>query len=815
MPSPSSRPSAAANNQASAPDAPELYPALDAQGVSPLDLLRTLWNGKWLILGLALLFAGSSYVYWDRQPKQYRASSILLLKEPQQFDQLSVSLPTKNSDRTGRDLYFLRNSAVFARTVASRLADSMETTDAAGAPPLSASALRRRVRVVRGSREVPAIKISVTGTDPEAAALITNTYATTYRDHLRASSNARLRSSRQFLESQKRRLKGRLRAIEDSIAAYVRRQGQGGLLGASDSSAGGIVGEARQIAGEISELRLQKEELQLKLDIERRMLDSTKARLRRIRPNLAERASSTTADRLRRTQQKIASLQARIERITRRNDTLKPALRTDLERMRSRVDALQDQSRRLADRYVRQALSTDGVQPLSGEGGGGLSTVVELQRQLSEHRIAITKLEAQRSALTDRIAARQAALQQPPDQTLARLKRRKQTTEELFITLSKSLQKAQVSSKSTPPQAQILQEATPPAHPLGPDVKRNVLLALFLGATLGGGIVVLYNRVDNRVEAPEDIEELGAGLFGVIPSWSPGGAPPDSDAAPSGLPSRPWSGIAAPCSPAAEAYRHVVTNLQLGVPQCLDRLLVTSPYPKEGKSTTTANLGVTLSEAGLDVLLVDTDAYGATLHRAFGVDRRPGLTDRLAGERPPVRELFAPSEDLFSVSGDGAPGESSSEAPSVDAAPCGQMGRLGLLPVGAEVPQPSLLLQESLLQSLFEELQNEWDLLLLDSAPILSYDATSRLAALSDMVLLVGNAGETKTEGYEEALDRAHALCPGPAAGVLNRHDASRATVYGYGYEHSTSPSVPSDASPAERLVERTRRGFRHLATGS
>ena len=65
-------------------------------------------------------------------------------------------------------------------------------------------------------------------------------------------------------------------------------------------------------------------------------------------------------------------------------------------------------------------------------------------------------------------------------------------------------------------------------------------------------------------------------------------------------------------------------------------------------------------------------------------------------------------------------------------------------------------------------MQDEWDLLLLDAAPILSYDATSRLAALSDMVLLVGNAGETKTEGYEEGLDRANALCPDPVAGVLN-----------------------------------------------
>ena len=790
---------------------PELYSSLDSQqGLSPVELVRTLWNGKWLILGLALLFAGTSYLYWQRQPKQYRASSVLLLKESQQFEKLDFSLPDDRANRTERDLYFLRHSEVFAETVATRLADSLRTLSAGLAASPTASTLRRRVHVRRGSRDVPALKISVTGTNPKEAALITNTYAETYRDHLRESSNARLRTSRQFLKGQKQRLKRRLRAIEDSIAAYVREQGQAGLLGASDSSTstGGIAGEARQIAGEISDLRVQREKIQLKLDIEQRMLDSTKARLKRIRPNLAKRASSTTADRLQQTQEDIASLQTQIQKITRRNETLAPELQTELERMRSRVETLKKKSKRLADRYVQQALSTDAVQPL-GEEGGGLSTVVDLQQQISEHRIAITRLKAQRKALTDRIEARQDALEQSPDQKLARLKRRKQTTEELFVTLSKSLQKVQVSSKSTPPQAQILQKAQPPSRPIGPDVMRNVLLSLFLGGMLGAGIVFLYTRVDNRIETPEDIEDLGAGLFGVVPSWSPEApftANPGTDQP--DLPSRPWSGIVAPCSPAAEAYRHVVTNLQLGVPHSLDLLLVTSAYPKEGKSTTTANLGVTLCEAGLDVLLVDTDAYGASLHRAFGVDREPGLTERLADSASPIHSLFSPSDDFSFPSGDGAP----SIPDPLETAHCEQMGRLGLLPSGSEVPQPSLLLQETPLRSLVQDLQGEWDLLLLDSPPILTYDVTSRMAALSDMVLLVGDAGETKKEGYSEALDRASTLCSGPVAGVLNRYDTSGTDVYGY--EHSTYPSIPSQASRAERIVQRTKRGFRRLATG-
>ena len=823
MPSPSLPDEHSSSQQGPAPsNETPLYQSLsDGQAASPWELIQTLWNGKWLILALALLFAGSSYLYWDRQPKEYRTSSILLLKEARQFDRLDLSLPVDKGNHTGRDLYFLRHSQVFAQTVAKRLADSArartpepgtalyEWTRLSASPSQRAEKLRSRVRIRRGSQDVPAINISVTSSQPAEAALITNTYAEAYLDHLRESSNARLHTSRQFLERQKQRLKGRLRAIEDTIAAYVREQGRAGLLGAPDSTMGaGIVGEARQIAGEISDLRVQKEKVQLKLDIENTMLDSAKARLKRIRPNLAERASSTTADRLKQTQEEIARLQTRIQKITLQNQTLEPGLQSELDRMRERVEQLRAKSKRLADSYVRQALSTDAVQPL-GEEGGGLSSVVELQRQITEHRITITKLRARRGALSDRIESRQAALRQSPDQTLARLKRRKSTTEELFVTLSKSLQKVQVSSKSTPPQAQILQEAQPPASPIGPDVKRNVILALFLGGTLGAGIVLLYARTDNRIEEPDDIEEQGPGLFGVVPSWSTDTpfiedrSPGDPEPA-----SRPWSSVAAPCSPAAEAYRHITTNLQLGIPQSLDLLLVTSAYPKEGKSTTTANLGVTLSEAGLDVLMIDADAYGASLHRAFGVDRTPGLTDSLAEDGNAVRTLLAPGDEEATLSGDGAPNVSN----PLETAFSTQMGRLGLLPAGAKVPQPSLLLQEPHLRSLFQRLNTDWDLLLLDSPPILTYDAASRMAALSDMVLLLADAGETKQEGFAEAVDRAETLCAGPIAGVLNRYDASATDVYGY--EHSTYASVSSHESPGERIVQRTKRGFRRLATG-
>jgi len=809
------------SSTSSSPDEANVYdPLHDGRGTSPLELVQTLWSGKWLILGLALLMGACSYFYWTHQPSRYQTSAVLLLTESKQFEQFEFSLPVDRSNHTARDLYFLRHSEVFTKTVARRLADSLKSEKTSNrrrtklTPSRSsvtglAAKLQRSVQIQRDSREVPAIKISVTDPSPRKAALYTNTYAKAYIDHLRASSNERLSTSRRFLRRQKDNLKTRLRSIEDKIANQIRQQGRAGLLAGPDSTGGaGIVGEARQIARTISDLRVRKEKINLNLDIEKTMLDSARARLKRIRPNLAARASSNTSAQLKETQEQIASLRSRIEQIQVQNETLGPDLRSELTQMKTRVKRLQKKSQRLADQYIQESLSTDAVAPLND---GGLSKIVDLKRQITDHRINITKLEARRTAIMERIHARKAALRQSPNQTLARLKRRKNTTEELFVSLSKSLQKIRVSAESTPPQAQFLQKATPPSTPIGPDVPQNVILSLLLGGTLGAGIVLLYERTHNRVREPSDIEQTGLGMFGVIPSWEPSEDSKDDrqvEEESSNAPSLPWTKLAAPCSPAAEAYRHVATNVRLGVPTDVDFLLVTSPYPKEGKSTTVANLGLSLSEAGLDVLLIDADLYGASLHHQFGTDSTPGLSDSLAEGVEAVQTIFSPDENTVPVLGDGAAGL---DRP-LESLHRSSRGRLGLLPSGTEIPQPSLLLQDEHLRSFLRGLQTQWDLILLDTPPILTYDAASRLAALSQLTLLVANADETKQEGYVEAADRASSLCPGPVAGMLNQYDSTSKTIYGYGYSSQVSSSKPP--SHTERFMKHAKRGLRHLATG-
>ncbi|PQJ35055.1 hypothetical protein BSZ35_11030 [Salinibacter sp. 10B] len=792
-----------------------LYPEASAPtgGASPQEHLHTLWRGKWLIFGLVVLLGGAAYLYYQSQPRQYRATTALLLNETDRPERMAEFLPVQPSNQVGRDLYFLRNSQVFAREVARVLrtrADSLQPNEGASlfwtaaGTPRSQAALAARlhgaVSVRRDAQDVPALRISVTSSHPKEAALVANTYAKVYRDHLRRTNSARMRSTRQFLEQQKETLHDQLQALEDSIAARVRASGQLGLLSPADSGLG-IVGEANQLAQKISDLRVQKGQVRLDLKMERALLDSAEARLRRIRPNLADRAASMTSERLRQTHEQIADLESDLQAVKARNEILSAEMQAQVDNMQARLESLREKANRLAKEYVNQALSTDAINPMGGSEGGSLSSVVDLRQQITKHRIAITRLSARQEVLNERLDEHRAALQQSPDRTLARLRRRKGTTKELFVSLSKSLQRAQVAEESTPEQASIIQRAGPPSTPIAPEVWSKVLLATLLGGVGGCGLVLMYDRLDDVVEEPEDLERSPNELFGAIPEWEPDMIP-DSDNDRSD-----WPGIASPFSPAAEAYRHVATNVRLGLPHAVTTLLVTSPGAREGKTTTTANLGVALSESGRDVLLVDADLQGPTLHKMFDIERTPGLTDRLADIDDGIRLLHAPDEAQETPGG--ADGEAHAFLQRTQQQ---QMGRLGVLPAGTEVPQPALLLQESHVEPQLQTLTEQWDVVLFDTPPALLYDDTFRLAALTDLVLLLAAAGDTHQSAFRDVRTRLETVCPHSVTALLNRHRPSPSTTYGY-----TSYSYPSTRAEEDRAARWRRRvsqGLRRVVKG-
>lgn len=191
--------------------------------------------------------------------------------------------------------------------------------------------------------------------------------------------------------------------------------------------------------------------------------------------------------------------------------------------------------------------------------------------------------------------------------------------------------------------------------------------------------------------------------------------------------------VTEPASAASEAYRTLRSNIHFAsLDSPLKTLLITSTDPGEGKSTTLANLAVTMAQAGNRVLVVDCDLRRPSQHRLFGVPNAAGLTTMMvqgqALEKLPVQ-------------------------------PTG-VANLSVLTSGPLPPNPSELLGSRRLGEVLAQLKNEADILLVDAPPIIAVADAAILASKVDGVLLVVQANKTRRELAKRAkamLDKANA----------------------------------------------------------
>lgn len=208
-----------------------------------------------------------------------------------------------------------------------------------------------------------------------------------------------------------------------------------------------------------------------------------------------------------------------------------------------------------------------------------------------------------------------------------------------------------------------------------------------------------------------------------------------------------------PRSPVAEAYRQLRTNIQFAsLDRPLRTLLVTSTSPEEGKSTTLANLAITMAQADRKVILVDCDLRRPSLHQLFRVGNGIGLTTTVADH-------------------------SATDFPLMET----EVPNLWLLPSGPLPPNPSELLGSQRMSSVIDKLKTQADYVLFDSPPIIAVTDAAVLASKVDGVILVIRAGKTKREHAQrskELLDKVGANLIGV---VLNgvRYESSLHQYYG------------------------------------
>jgi len=371
---------------------------------------------------------------------------------------------------------------------------------------------------------------------------------------------------------------------------------------------------------------------------------------------------------------------------------------------------------------------------------------IQMERFAASKESLLTQMAALEADLA-RTEAATAALESRganDSDELARLENNLAQYRDSYAALLASYESIRVTEASRLSNVIVVEPAEIPDEPVSPRTLLNTLLATVVGAMLAVGVVFLVEYLDDTVKTDEDVQrELTLPTLANIARIGPIKEPGDHLVA-----------SKHPRSPISEAYRVLRSNVRFAwVANPASALLVTSAEPREGKSTTAANLAVVMAQAGKRVILVDADLRRPSLDKFFGVRNDRGLTDLLVSEGLQPADVLKPTE--------------------VDG--------LEILTSGALPPNPAELLGSDSMRNLLRELEERAEMIVLDSPPVLAVADASILGSLVGSALVVVQSGKTRSESCrrgKEALQSSGVKVLGVVLNGLSRRRGS------YGYYH-------------------------------
>jgi len=288
---------------------------------------------------------------------------------------------------------------------------------------------------------------------------------------------------------------------------------------------------------------------------------------------------------------------------------------------------------------------------------------------------------------------------------------------------------------------ETIQPAVVPAAASSPNVPLNLALGGLVGLAIGIGIAVLRSVLDTRIHSLHDIGQ-------ITDKPLLGGIALDPDAR-----TRPLIVHADPRNPRAESFRSLRTNLQFvnveGGPRSF---VISSAGPGEGKSTTTANLAISLAETGAKVALIDGDLRLPKVAEYLGIEGGVGLTDVLIGR-----------------------------AELVDVLQKWGRGHLYVLPSGRIPPNPSELLGSAAMANVLNALTAQFDYVLIDAPPLLLVTDAAVVSKLAGGAILVAASGATKKQELAGAVRALEAIGSRLLGVVVTMLPTKGPDSYGYG----------------------------------
>ncbi len=694
------------------------------------------------VIAVFVLSALLSALYLKFAPRSYLAESRILFETR---PQTTIVIGTQGSggvwpasDLSNR-MEEIRSQAILERTVRAlsvadrrRLVEGLK--DVEDTVARAAGVIRRNLGISK-IRDSDVLRISFRSHDPELGARVVNTLVDVLRERDLETQRAELSSRRAFIESQLERYRTTLEKAEKELRDFRKANGVLNL----DEETSTLLAALSRLDQSIEETETQRKDLEariafLQTQLQERGGDTVGT------PLLTDQATAKLLDLLGSQEAMLAQLEA-------------SGVSPDDPRYRELQQTIEKTRAQLEERLKKPMVYPGGRDWITG--------VDSLQRALYSYRLERLALDARLRALRSYRRQYEQDLKQLPDQEmrLLQLIRAREVADKIYRMLLEQKEEVQIAEAGRVPRLRIIDRARPNRNPVSPRVRPTLLLGLLLGLFAGLGMALLVESLDTTVKGPKDVEQLtDLPVLGIIPRieirYSNGGGE--------------WT-LSSPEFPdeARESYQKLYTTLRLiqSARRPLRTLLFTSPGPGEGKSVTAANTALTFAQMGYRVCVVESDLRRPRVHDMFDVPMEPGLTNHLAGMSSLDEVIYSHEEGV------------------------------DILPSGFLPDVPLRILESSRIRELIQTLTERYDLVIMDSPPILVVSDAVMLSGLVDGVILVVRSGKTHRESLYDArrvLEQQHAPVLGVVLNDLSKREQRYVQPYAYEYSaiHGRNGSV-------------------------
>jgi polysaccharide biosynthesis transport protein len=651
--------------------APAAGPACgEAVEVFSESLFRVLGRRRWTVLGTAVLAVAGGFLYLHCTTPLYTSTSKICVEQagPQIFEKDTSGLISMWDRYLYTQAARLQSTQILAAALQAPETAMLKTWANARDPM---TVMRRNLEVVVGKKD-EIITVSFVSPYPEEAAYIVNaiigSYITAHEQRTRSTLGEVVR----ILKEEKTRRNEDLLSKLQKMAEF-KQQNEALALGTQQDN-NVVVRQLESLASALQVAQLATLESKSFYDAARKTANEPYGLRQLVEGQRARGIYATTSSEstsLRTELNRMERDKAELLRELKPNHPTVKALDAEIQRTQRRLTALEEE-------FARGVLTAAEQQYLAAR-----EKEEELQKHFEEQRQEAVQLNKQLTQYT--------LLQSDYDQAM-----------KLCDLLDSNIQRLDVTTEVGALNISVLEAAEPALRPSRPQKARTAGAALTLGLVAGVGLALLRDRRDQRLRSAQEISTvLSLPVLGVVPSIR----------GPKQIPSARGQRIqTSPDSQEAEAFRAIRTAIFFGTPKGEARtILITSPAPREGKSTVVANLGIAMAQAGQRTLVLDADFRRPMQHKIFGIERKAkDLSLILAGK-------MAPEDAIVHT----------------------DVENLDVLTCGPDVPNPAEMLNSDRFARLVHTLSSEYDRVLIDSPPVVTVTDSHILGALCHATILV------------------------------------------------------------------------------